>query len=242
MKPRRRAIAGIVVVVVALGATACGGSSSTSSTQPARTNGEAAKSPDQILADAKAAATSAHSVHLEGQVPGSSTPISVDLHLSAAHKTTGDLDFDGGQADFVRVGSTVYVRGPLSFYAAIGAPPAAIASLAGRWIQAPVDSAALASFRSFLALTDFEQLVAKTLTPTALPLVKSGTGTQNGTPVVFLTDAAHDRLAVSLVGTPYPVAVIPPPTQQGQLTFRDWNVPVTVTVPAGAISLAALGG
>ena len=242
MKRRKLVVAGIGVLVVTFGTAACGGSSSAEPTQTQAPNGEAAKTADQIIADARAAANSASSVHLTGQVPGTSTPITVDLHLSATHAATGTLEFNGAPADFVRVGSTVYVKGPLSFYAAIGAPAAAIVQLAGRWIQAPATSPALSSFRSFFALTDFHQLVSTVMTPGALPIAKAGTGTTDGTGVVYLTDAKKDKLAVSLVGTPYPVAVIPPADQQGQLTFSGWNAPVTVAAPAGAIDLAALGG
>ena len=236
------AIAGIAVLAVAFGTAACGGSSSASSTQTATTNGEDTKTADQIIGDARAAADSASSVHLTGQVPQSKTPIMVDLHLSATHAATGTLEFNGATADVVRVGSTVYVKGPLSFYAVVGAPAAAIVQLAGKWVQAPIGSSALSSFRSFFALTDFHQLMATVLTPTALPIAKAGTGTVNGTQVVYLTDAKKDGLAISLVGTPYPVAVIPPPGQQGQLTFSGWNASIAVTAPAGAINLSTLGG
>jgi len=229
------------VLTGAVGMAGCGGSSSSQHGQAAG-QGEAAKPPQEILADATAAVQSARSVHMVGQVPNSSTPITVNLALSATHGTTGAIVFNGAPAQLARVGATLYVKGPLSFYAAIGAPTAAIPILAGRWIDAPVTSQVLSPFQSFLPLTDYHQLWSTVLNPTAPPITKAGTGTLNATPVVYLRDAKKDTLAIRNLGTAYPVGLTSPSGQQGQLVFSGWNVPVPIRAPVGAVSLQSITG
>jgi hypothetical protein len=241
MKRRLVVITLSVVLSGALGVAGCGGSTG-SQTGPGTGTGEAAKTPQQILSDAKVAVGTASSVHMVGQVPNTSTPITVNFALSAARGMTGTILFNGAPAQLVRVGATLYVRGPLSFYAAIGAPTAAISLLAGRWISAPVTSPALAPFRSFLPLTDYHQLWATVLNPTAHPITHAGAGTLGATPVVYLRDAKKNMLAISNLGTAYPVGVLPPSGRVGQLMFGPWNAPVAVRVPHGAVSLVSITG
>ena len=241
MTGRLLAITVGVILVGAVGLAGCGGSSGSQQGQGVGT-GEAAKTPQEILSDAKIAVGTAHSVRMVGQVPNTTTPITVNFALSAARGTTGTIVFNGAPAQLVRIGSTLYVRGPLRFYAAIGAPTAAIPLLAGRWISAPVTSPALAPFRSFLPLTEYHQLWTTVLNPTALPITKAGTGTIGVTPIVYIRDAKKNVLAIRNLGIAYPVSVVPPSGQQGPLTFGPWNVPTAIPVPTGAVSLGSITG
>jgi hypothetical protein len=68
-----------------------------------------------------------------------------------------------------------------------------------------------------------------------------GTGEVDGTPVVFVKTSGSDgtvTLAIQTVGEPYVVQV----RSDGMVLFdfSDWNAPVNVTAPAGAVSPADL--
>ena len=71
-----------------------------------------------------------------------------------------------------------------------------------------------------------------------------GTGDVNGTPVVFVEVKGSDgnaTLAIQTVGEPYPVQLTNGESK-GAITFSNWNAPVSVTAPAGAVRPDELTG
>src|SRR2546423_3515578 len=78
MAPRLRPLAGAAVALALSSGLlgACGGSSSSG-------NGIASKSPKEIVAETRAAAQKASSVHVSGSIASASTPISLNLDLAA---------------------------------------------------------------------------------------------------------------------------------------------------------------
>jgi hypothetical protein len=98
---RTAAATGVVVAVAVL--AGCGGGSSS--------NGIAAKTPAEILAAAKSAATKASAVHIFGSIQEGATPLTLDLHLLAAKGGTGHMSENGVGFDIVRVGDKAYRRG-----------------------------------------------------------------------------------------------------------------------------------
>ncbi|MFM8829344.1 MAG: hypothetical protein ACKOGE_08760, partial [Actinomycetota bacterium] len=65
----------------------------------------------------------------------------------------------------------------------------------------------------------------------------TGTGDVKGTPVVFVRTKGSDgasTLAIQTVGEPYVVQV--KGKEAGNIEFTNWNAPVTVTAPTGAVS------
>ena len=61
----------IVLVAAAVLATGCGGGS--------KANGEATKTPEEVVSDAKDAATSASAVHVAGAIVDAGVPLTLDL-------------------------------------------------------------------------------------------------------------------------------------------------------------------
>ena len=84
----RRLVVAVYVVLSVAVLAGCGGSKSTS-------NGVASKSADQIVAAAKAAASSATSVHAYGSGSDNGVPLVINLHIVAGKGGKGSLSEHG---------------------------------------------------------------------------------------------------------------------------------------------------
>ena len=110
----------------------------------------------------------------------------------------------------------------------------ASAVIGDKWILvSPEDGDDPAGLSDF---ADKDGLLTSLLSPDGTATVK-GTGDVNGTPVVFVDVKSSDgdgTLAFQTVGEPYPVQLTSGDSN-GAITFSNWNAPVRVTVPAGAV-------
>src|SRR6476661_6941704 len=95
---------GLVLVAAGLLVAGCGGHSKSTSS-----NGEASKSANAVLADAKAAADSASSAHVSGSISSGGTPITIDLTMGK-DKAKGSMSTSGLGFDLVRIGDTAYIQ------------------------------------------------------------------------------------------------------------------------------------
>jgi hypothetical protein len=224
---RVAAATGVVVAVAALAGCGGGGSSS---------NGVAAKTPAEILAAAKSAATTASAVHIAGSIQEGATPLTLDLHLVAAKGGSGHMSENGVGFDIVRVGNKAYIRGSEAFYKQFGGASAA-QLLKGKWL---VGSATSGRFSALTPLTDLQAFFTGALAGHHT-LTKGAETTANGQKVIALKDGANGgTLYVATTGTPYPVELVSPGNgKQGKVTFDQWNTTVTITAPKGAIDLSS---
>lgn len=170
--------------------------------RPARPNGEASKSPKQILADAASALRAASGFELHGTqtVRGKTVRI-----RALASGQSLDLAVATGTAayEMLRVPTGFYVRANASFWRQhLGARGAV---LADRWIHR--SSPALAS-----ELNDFAPgRLARCLAEDTGRLSVAGTTSINGQPAILIKDAgnlpgsAPGTLAVATTGPPYPL-------------------------------------
>jgi hypothetical protein len=220
----RRWLVGVTLVVLVAG---CGGGSSS--------NGEAGKSAQQVVADARQAADSAKIVHVVGGGVDNSRPLKLDLWIGDG-KGKGHLEESGLAFDIVRIGDTVYLKAKSSFWKRFGGSAAA-ALLHDKWVKAPASTGDLASITP---LTDKKQFF-KSILEQHGNIENKGETTYKGQKVVEIRDTTQGgSLYVAAEGTPYPVAV-EGGKQQGDVSFRDWNADEPVTAPKGAIDLSALG-
>jgi hypothetical protein len=227
-----------IAATLAVGAVitaGCGSSSSTSST--AANNGEAAKSASQILADTQAAAKSATSVHLAiSGLPGQFSGASLDL--SKGNGATGSMNVGKSSIDLTVTNTAFYMKGDGTFWQTETSSPATAQLFAGKWIKIPTTGSAAASLSQVKSITDMDTFFSGALKPSGT-VTKAGTTTVNGIQVVQLKSGTGGSLFVSLEGTPYPVEIQQNPSQGGGLaTFSNWNAPVTVAAPAGAIDFS----
>jgi hypothetical protein len=231
MAPRLRPLAGAAVALALSSGLlgACGGSSSSG-------NGIASKSPKEIVAETRAAAEKASSVHVSGSIASASAPIALNLDLAAGRGGHGQLSEGGVGFEVIQTGGTVYIKGSPAFYRRIGGPAAA-QLLQGKWLKAPATSS---DFASISSLTDLRKLIDSALASQG-KLTKSATKTVNGQPVVGVTDVTRGgTLFVATKGAPYPVAIVKSGSSGGKVNFARWNEPVTIRPPADAIDISQL--
>jgi hypothetical protein len=99
-----------------------------------KSNGVAAKTADQIVADAQASAAGATSVHVSG---AQGSALVINLSLVAGKGGKGRITANGLTFDMVRIGPTAYFKGDSAFWRQFGGQ--AMAQLMGdRWLKAPV--------------------------------------------------------------------------------------------------------
>ncbi|HEY2536626.1 MAG TPA: hypothetical protein VGI24_06560 [Solirubrobacteraceae bacterium] len=230
---QRRAItllpALLVLALVLLAIGGCGSSSSSG-------NGVASKSPSEILAASKTAADSASSVHVSGSLKNNGTPITLNLSLVSGHGGRGQISQGSLSFNLIVVGDTIYLKGSPAFYSHFGGSAAA-QLFQGKWLKAPASGGELGSLAT---LTNFTQLLAQTLASHGT-LVKGSTSTVAGTPVIELRDTSNNgSLFVATTGKPYPIQIVKHGSETGHITFTDWDKPVSLSAPPGAIDLSQL--
>ncbi|HZS23749.1 MAG TPA: hypothetical protein VFA30_02065 [Gaiellaceae bacterium] len=218
----------LLLAVTTAALAGCGGGSSS--------NGEASKSPAQILADAKQAAHDAGSVRISGTIHDSGQTIGVDLSLTSA-ASGGSLTLHGSKVDIVRVGRTVYIRGGAAFYKSVGAGTAG-SLLAGKWLKAPTTAQ---DFSSLAALTQLDAFLTQVLKPSG-KISKGGESTVDGQKTIQLKDGQGGSLFVATTGKPYPVELSGSSGRQGELKLTDWGAATAPTAPKHAIDISKLGG
>jgi hypothetical protein len=224
---RRRLLLALLPFALLAG---CGGGS--------KSNGEADKTPVEILADAKKAAAQAKSVHFHGAITESGTPLKVDLRLEGGKGGTGSMTIRGAHVDIVRIGTVAYLKGSHQFYEQVAGPEVA-KLLKGKWVKGSATSGDLASLAQ---LTDMDKLIAAALKHDGT-LVKGRKTTVDGQQVIELRSSAGGRLYVATTGEPYPVEIAQASgSSTGAVHFDGWNEPVGVKAPKNAVDIAKLTG
>jgi hypothetical protein len=210
-----------------------------SSGKAAKSNDEASKPAARVLADAKAAATSASSAHVSGSLKSGGTPITLDLSTARSKGAKGSMSTNGLSFDMVRIGDTLYVRGSDAFYKHFaGATVAQL--LHDKWLKG---SATHGRLTALAPLTSLAGLFA-VISSQHGKLANDGATTYNGTKVVAVRDTSdNSKLYVAATGKPYPVAIVGGKKgQSGAITFDDWNKSVSLSAPSDAIDITQFGG
>lgn len=204
---------------------------------PADPNGVEKLPAKEILATSAAAMGAASSVTVSGsaQDDGSGPELSLDLVLGTG-VGEGTTSLGGTPLmEFRETGGKMYWKITREGAEAILGPGEASTLIGGRWVVAPAD----APNDEGLGPGDFgdkDDLLASLVQEGATATV-AGTGEVRGTPVVFVRTTGSDgtaTLAVQTVGKPYVIQVKGKDT--GNIAFSDWNAPVNVTAPDGAVS------
>jgi hypothetical protein len=233
----RRRPASLRVLLPVCAAALLAGCGSTSSSG----NGVASKTPAEILAAAKSAATGAASVHVAGSIVSEGKPISIDMELVGKNGVgdnggKGRLTLGGLGIQLIELDRAVYVKGSTAFYTHFAGATAARV-LKGKWLKGSAESGPLASLAS---LADLGKLIDSTLEDHG-PLVRKATTTVATQPAVGVSDTANDgTLYVATTGTPYPLAIVK--SNAGRIVFNRWNQQVSLSAPANAININQLHG
>jgi len=225
--PLRLALALALCAALLAGCGSSGGSTG---------NGLASKSPEQIVAAAKAASLGAATVHISGSVVDEGKPISIDMELVAGKGAKGHITVEGATIEVVELEKAFYVKGSSAFYTHVGGAAAA-KLLQGKWLKAPTSKG---EFAAFAQLTNLSKLLNSTLSSHGR-LTSAPTITINGEKAVGVTDAEHGgTLYVAATGTPYPVEIAKGGSGGGKILLDRWNQPVTLTAPPNPININEL--
>jgi hypothetical protein len=224
----------LTLVLTAVLLAGCG-----SSGKSAKSNGEESKPAARVLADAKAAATSASSAHVSGSIQSEGTPITLDLSTARGKGAKGSMSTNGLKFDLVRIGDTLYIRGSDEFLKHF-AGGAVAQLLHDKWLKA---SATHGRLKSLAPLTSLGALF-EGVSANHGKLVNDGKKTYKGDAVVVVRDTSdNSKLYVAATGKPYPVAIVGAKKgESGTITFGDWNKSVSLTAPEGAIDISQFGG
>jgi hypothetical protein len=217
----------LALAVLVLSVTGCGSSD----------NGVAAKSASEILQATRTAAQGASSVHV---VTNSKIAHGESLALDASlakEQGGAKVSYLGTSLEVIRSANSVYVKGNKVFAARLGA---------ALGVKIPADTWLTSTVKGPLA-----QTAAFTKITTELPLILSGTGKVtkgtstkiNGQPTITIKQQHKlytGTLYVATTGQPYPLKLTKTGEETGEVTFTNWNDPVTVTAPAHAVNITQL--
>ena len=189
-------------------------------------NGVALLPASEILSKALAAASSAQSVHIKGDITVDSDKISLDVTVSGENGK-GSITAEGQTVELIRVNNDVYMKAGEGFWNMVAGDdrsPAIASVLKDRWVKVPADE----GFAELANLFNPDRLL-----PSAGPATKGQTKTINGISAIGLTDSVDTGEGVIYVATqgePYPLR-LEGPAGEGAIDFTDWNAPVEITAP-----------
>jgi hypothetical protein len=245
---KARAATGFAAVVAVLSGltllAGCGGS------QPAARGGVASMPPDLILAEARAAAEAAGSVHV---VQAGRTTRETARSVGDVSSSTGNDVMtlsDGAQAAVLLTGDVAYLHANLAALTGYFRLPGATASrMAGRWISVRSSTTGYQQLWDGLVFEMTTGSFLDAITPVG-PLTKTPVRTMDGRLVVGVhgkvrpgmgaAPGATETLYVAATGQPLPVSC-QQVYRSSQVTtaFSRWGETVHVTVPPGVTPIPA---
>jgi hypothetical protein len=199
-------------------------------------NGVAAKSAEEIVAEAKSAADSASSVHVSGSVNNGGSAVTLDLNLASGKGASGQISQNGSTFKIVIDGASAYISGSDAFYRKLGGSAAA-QLLAGKWLKVATNTP---EFSSFASLTNMRKLLDTVLVGHGT-LEKGSTTTVAGQQAIAVKDKTRGgTLYVATDGKPYPLQIAKGGSEAGTISFDKWDEPVTISPPASSVNLSEL--
>ncbi|WAZ22233.1 hypothetical protein STRCI_003469 [Streptomyces cinnabarinus] len=204
------------------------------------------------IADRAVKATfDADSFRMKGDIPDeeSGGTITMDMALDRKGDCAGNMSIGGeGRADLIKTGDTLYMKYDEDFLRAQseGAPEAEVDAtvtlLAGKWTKM---SAKGSDAKAFADFCDMDTVLGGA-TDAESDATRGKTTTVDGTPAITLYEKDGKEsftLYVATEGEPYVLRLVSTtPSDEGSLTFSDYDEPVPADKPTGEIlDLDALG-
>jgi hypothetical protein len=209
----------VAVALVALAVSNCGGG--------AKSNGLEKKSATQVQQAAAAALKAARSVHLTGTGRTEGKPARLDVRIQgeAGAGTIGLAP--GTQYEITTIGHDIYIKADRRGWQALGAP-AAMQSLAGRWVK-------VADHRNLEGFS-LDALAAQLTTPDSPLEPKVEQTTLNGKKAVVISQQNGSKLYVANTGPAYPLRGEYKGPDAGRLDFTEYGVDFHITAPSDAVN------
>ncbi|MDN3026578.1 hypothetical protein [Streptomyces sp. S.PB5] len=230
-RTRRIGLLGAVcaLVVTATGLTGC------SDDPDEGTNGVGKLPADQIQAKTKAAAESADTVRLSGNVVTSGRTYKLDMRLKD-DGASGSVTSEGATFGLLRIGEQLYLKADSEFWTHEDGKDsddshtdtAAADKLDGKYVKVPQGDP---SYKKFSGFTDKDVLLSGLLTLHG-ELSTDGYHEQSGTRTIRITgdEGSGGKLDVSLEGVAYPLR-LERAGGAGTLTFSGWDASFTLEKP-----------
>ena len=251
---RSRAASVLLTLVAGSALAACGSDDTSKSSGSDRAD----KSPKEILAEVSSALAKVKSYHLQGtQTDAKDGHLTLAADVSSEGKLKGSFGNEGKQVEFVVVGNSSYIKANATFWKAQGGAegPKIAKLLDGKWVKSPGGAS---SFLRGLLPKD----IGYCLQRDAGTLTKGPSQTVDGKEMIVIANkgdrpgTARGELYVPAEGDALPARLTqagrdrpggrPDPrcddddsdstTTQGDIRLSDYDKPVTITAPKGAIN------
>jgi hypothetical protein len=175
-------------------------------------------------------------MHISGVVPAGKQEGTMDADVATGRGVKASVVVDGLRGRLVTLGSRMYLKGSPALYTHFAGPGAA-RLIGNRWLEVP-----MSDMQSFSELINPQQLWGA-LRQLGGDMTKTGLKTIDGQKVIGLTDKSRDELYVAAVGKPFPVVLeVSESARTYRVTFSDYNRPVSIVAPSGAVSVSLLQG
>ncbi|MGW5128582.1 hypothetical protein ACWEQ7_31990 [Streptomyces sp. NPDC004069] len=226
-RTRRAALTSALCALVVAGA----GLTGCSEEDPdAGTNGVGKLPADTIQVKTKAAAASADTVHLSGNVVSNGRTYRLDMRLKD-EGGSGSVTSQGVTFGLLRVGEQLYLKANAEFWGQVdssGKATGAADKLDGKYVKVPQGDPAYQRFSGF---THKDVLLDGLLTLHGT-LATDGHHEQAGVRTIRISggEGTGGVLDVSLEGTPYPLRLVRA-GDAGTLTFSDWGKNFSLAQP-----------
>jgi hypothetical protein len=216
----------LAVVIGVLFLAGCGGSAG---------NAISSKTPAEILAVSRAAATSATSVHVVSKA--SQGPLTAALNLQlASNGGRAQVSLLGLAFEVIRIGETVYLKGSPSLYQRLGITTNVPQ---GSWLTGPASG----QLGQLAAFTDLRGELGRLLPASNALLTKGANTSIDGQQALELKATGKlytGALDIATTGKPYPIKLTKHGKETGQSTFNEWNKPITLNPPTNTTNLSQL--
>jgi len=217
-----------VALALASGVAACGSSEDPLASKPAAA----------ILAASTNAVAHATSVHVHSDLSSGKSTGTLDLYL-AGNGGRGRITLLGNTEEILRLGNSLYVKGSARFDEGLERTTSTRVPR-GVWIKVPANSRRLPQFGAATRMgTELRLLLASDGQPTKL-----ATTAIKGQRTVALREAetrTSSRIRyIAATGTPYPLEILKQGHEHGEISFTDWNQPVSLTPPRNAVEVPPL--
>ncbi|MFD8593644.1 hypothetical protein ACFV1L_01415 [Kitasatospora sp. NPDC059646] len=248
MRANRLLAATVLSSLALAGLTACGSDSGTGkSTTPATPAASASKAAaaggsleslpvDEIFKRAQAVGSKVTAVKLAFSLKADDGTMSGEVAEDGTGNCAGTISLQGqGKVELLRKGTTVWLKPDASFLNAVA--PGKGAALSGKYLTAPTDAARAKQLTAFcdLGLQTLKNIgVEEDGSTSPMTGTKSGTKQVGGTKAVVITDkdgGTSAEVAIAAEGQPYLLSLVTTGTDEGSMTFSDFDKAVTVTAP-----------
>jgi len=198
-------------------------------------DGEAAKAPEAIVADAGQAMAQLSSVRLAGSITSGAKRISLNI-VSSHGSGGGTMAVNGARFTMVVVPPDVYMRSDAASWTKLAHNKVAGQLFAGKWLHTTTAD------KDFGGLSNLFDLSTFTNTSSADgPITKGPIRSYRGTKAIPLADTTKGSVVyVAATGTPYVLGIVGTGKNRGEVVLSQFGTAKVPRAPRSSIDLSEL--